>query len=63
MTPLTKTDIAELAQAAGAVENESPGDHIYDIREREGLGWDGSRVKKWGAACEVLSRLRKEGKI
>ncbi len=26
------------------------GDIIYDIREREGRGWDGPLVTKWGDA-------------
>lgn len=26
------------------------GDCIYDVREREGEGWEGPRVKAWGEA-------------
>ena len=63
MSPLTPNDITELVQAAGVIQDGAPGDYIYDVREREGLGWDGPRVKAWGGACETLDRLRKEEKI
>jgi hypothetical protein len=32
-------------------------DHFYAIREREGLGWDGPRMMKWGKACEAARKL------
>jgi hypothetical protein len=32
-------------------------DHFYDIREREGQGWEGPRMVKWGKACEAARRL------
>lgn len=28
----------------------SLGDLVYDVREREGLGWDGPAVKAWSDA-------------
>ena len=32
-------------------------DHFYAIREREGQGWEGPRMVKWGAACEAARKL------
>lgn len=34
-------------------------DHFYDIREREGLGWEGPRMLQWGKACEEARQLLK----
>jgi len=27
------------------------GDYIYDIREREGQGWEGPKVRQWNNGC------------
>ena len=32
-------------------------DHFYAIREREGQGWEGPRMVKWGKACEAARKL------
>ena len=32
-------------------------DHFYAVREHEGLGWEGPRMLKWGAACEAARKL------
>jgi hypothetical protein len=32
------------------------GDFIYEIREREGLGWEGPLVRRWGEACEKAKK-------
>ncbi len=37
---------------AGDLEN-----HFYDIREREGQGWNGPRMVKWGKVCEAARKL------
>lgn len=45
-----------------AVVNEiSPlGDRIYDVREREGLGWEGPKVTAYSKAVQrLLGRLPK----
>ncbi len=34
-------------------------DHFYAIREREGHGWEGPRMVKWGRACEAAKELMK----
>ena len=34
-------------------------DYSYDIREREGLGWDGPKITAWGAACARAEQLIK----
>jgi hypothetical protein len=33
------------------------GDCVYDIRERECLGWEGPKVVAWGKACERAQQL------
>ena len=33
------------------------GDYVYDIREREGLGWDGPEVTTWSNACNTAEDL------
>ena len=47
-----------------ALQEESPGDFVYDIRERvsddmDGLesSWDHPRVKSWGEACSAIAEL------
>jgi hypothetical protein len=35
------------------------GDLCYLVRDREGQGWDGPRVKLWGDACERMRKLFK----
>ena len=32
-------------------------DHFYAIREREGQGWEGPCMVKWGKACEAARKL------
>ncbi len=62
-TPFTDSDIEAIRKALRTFLAESIGDRVYDIRERECLGWDGPRVKAWGEASVTLSRLRDEGKL
>ncbi len=33
------------------------GDRVYDIREREGLGWEGPSVQAWGGAVTKAKQL------
>lgn len=33
------------------------GDLIYEVRDNEGLGWDGPKVKAWGDACDQIQVL------
>jgi hypothetical protein len=33
------------------------GDLVYDIREREGQGWEGPKVQAWSNACERMRKL------
>jgi hypothetical protein len=32
-------------------------DHFYAVREREGQGWEGPRMKRWGQACDEARQL------
>ena len=32
-------------------------DHFYAVREREGQGWEGPRMNRWGAAVEQAHKL------
>ena len=36
------------------------GDFVYQVREREGQGWEGSAVKAWSDAVVAGSRLLRE---
>ena len=33
-------------------------DVIYQVRDNEGLGWDGPKVREWAEACKRLRELR-----
>jgi len=33
---------------------------LHGIREHEGLGWDGPKVRAWGAALERANQLRNQ---
>jgi hypothetical protein len=36
------------------------GDMVYEVREREGEGWEGPAVKSWGDACSRVDKLVRE---
>ncbi len=36
---------------------EPLGDFIYNVRDREGQGWDGPRMKNWGQACMKVKEI------
>ena len=38
-------------------------DAIYDVRDREGEGWEGPKTKAYGEAISKLRALPKEGGI
>ena len=38
-------------------------DRIYDVRDREGQGWDGPDVKQWGDAVTWANKLLKEDEL
>lgn len=38
-------------------------DHYYAIREREGQGWDGPLMLRWGKACADARQLLKGFKL
>lgn len=52
----------ELLKRLGEVEHISLGDLVYNIREREGEGWEGPAVVAWGSTCEEIIQLLKEEK-
>lgn len=35
-------------------------DHFYHVRDSEGLGWDGPRLRKWGNAVTRAQKLLKD---
>lgn len=45
-----------------SVPGWSLSDAVYDVREREGLGWEGPAVKQFGEAVEQINRLLQEMK-
>lgn len=36
------------------------GDLIYDVREREGKGWEGKSVKQWSDAVQKVNEVVKK---
>ena len=53
-------DGQEALKVLATLESILPlGDMIYQVRDSEGLGWDGPKVKAWGAACDRAERLVK----
>jgi hypothetical protein len=62
-----KKTIQDLAAHAAAMESvlrglmENPhidlGDKIYEVREREGEGWDGKHVKAWSDAVAAAQKI------
>jgi len=56
--------LAELESVIVVVnELHNLSDAIYDVREREGEGWEGPKVKAYGEAISKLRALLKEGGI
>ena len=43
-------DLLEALEALFANQHVHPTDFIYDVREREGLGWEGPSVTQWSDA-------------
>lgn len=38
------------------------GDRVYDVREREGKGWEGPQVMEYSNALEVIQSIIKEAR-
>lgn len=47
----------ELLTALRTLDEESIGDFVYTIRDREGLGWDGPRVVAWDHAAQIIKKV------
>lgn len=45
-------DLLEALVALTSNPHLDLGDRVYDVREREGLGWDGPSVKAWSEAVQ-----------
>jgi len=59
-TDAEKDRIIELAiTACRAWTQESAGDFVYNIRERELEGWEGERVLAWAAADKAVREVMK----
>ena len=62
MTPedAIKDRLEILADLAVVNEIHPLGDAVYDVREREGLGWEGPKVVAYGKAVQrLLERIPK----
>lgn len=55
-----RQEVEELEAACKALEAEGIGDKVYDVRNREMLGWDGPRVTAWGNAAQLITTIAKE---
>ena len=49
-----------LKDALQVLLDEYFSDWVYDIREREGKGWDGPRVIAYGEACSAIENYMKQ---
>lgn len=47
-------DLIQVARALVSNEYVDLGDLVYQVREREGLGWNGPSVKQWSDAVQAL---------
>ncbi len=60
-------DLKRAMEALAVFVDQNVGDHIYDVRELEGLGWDGPKVTAWSRASvtanELVTEARKAGFI
>lgn len=56
-----KQDLFTALKAVGEMDDVHPlGDTVYDIREREALGWEGPKVTRWSNALSELQKLREK---
>jgi hypothetical protein len=55
-------ELEAIRKACEALANNSIGDYVYDVRDRELKGWDGPRVTAWGSASQLITTIAKESK-
>lgn len=60
--PPTATELAAALRALMTHPHIDLGDLVYDVREREGRGWDGPAVIAWSAAVTNARNLMKRMK-
>ena len=53
MSEVTLTQAIEIIRALTGNAHINLGDLVYNVREREGLGWEGPSVVGWGAAVKA----------
>lgn len=56
------TELEGIRKACADLSNEGIGDFVYEVRQRELLGWDGPRVNAWGNASNLVNTIAKEPK-
>ena len=47
---------ADLRKALKILKKLGLDDYVYDIREREGKGWDGPKVQQFSEACKIINK-------
>jgi hypothetical protein len=50
-----RDDLLGAAKAIATSKHVNLGDLVYQVREREGSGWDGPEVKKWSDAVQAFN--------
>lgn len=55
--PKTLEDYRSVIDGLKSNPHISLGDLVYQVREREGEGWEGKWVKQWGEVCAKLETL------
>lgn len=53
-------DAASILKALMSNPHISLGDLVYEVRGREGMGWDGPAVKQWSDAATAVKQWVKE---
>lgn len=53
----TIVELRDALRALAANPHLNLGDLVYDVREREGLGWDGPSVKAWSDAVARAEKI------
>jgi hypothetical protein len=51
----TNAELLEALEALTSHPHVHLGDLVYQVRDREGLGWDGPEVTKWSNAVQQAS--------
>lgn len=58
-TAQTLQELLDVIRDVGTNPHMSLGDHVYEVRDKEGDGWEGPAVVAWGDVCRRIEELTK----